>query len=206
MKLKMMKKLLFILLAVVSVSATAQMRYENKTFKFSMLEPQDWIWANSDDLKQNLDKLEIDEDDLAKIVSDHKGSVLLQSFFKYDPQTHPGIIPAIQINVRERNNADFDLFKEQIVKSSRNLQRVYTDYTFDQDVTETKISGIKSLYFISKFTMKTDNGSEIRVRSRIYVIPMKDYYFQINMTDGVLSEDCSAEFEKLIKSIKIKKK
>lgn len=206
MTLEMMKKLIFMLMAVVSISATAQMRYDNKTFKFSMLEPQSWIWANSDDLKLNLDKLEIDEDDLAKIVSDHKGSVLLQSFFKYDPQTHPGIIPAIQINVRERNNPDFDLFKEQIVKSSRNLQRVYTDYTFVEDVTETKISGIKSLYFISKFTMKTDSGSELRVRSRIYVIPMKDYYFQINMTDGLLSEDCSKEFDKLIKSIKVKRK
>lgn len=204
--LKMTKKLIFMLVAIVSISATAQMRYDNKTFKFSMLEPQSWIWANSDDLQLNLDKLEIDEDDLAKIVADHKGSVLLQSFFKYDPQTHPGIIPAIQINVRERNNPDFDLFKEQIIKSSRNLQRVYSDYTFVEDVTETKISGIKSLYFISKFTMKTDSGQELRVRSRIYVIPMKDYYFQINMTDGLLSEDCSKEFDKLIKSIKVKRK
>ena len=200
-----MKKLFLIYALSFSAALSAQMRYENKAFKFSMLEPQGWIWANSDDLKQNLDKLEISEEDLAKIVHDHKGSVLLQSFFKYDPQTHPGIIPAIQINVREKNNPDFALFKESVIKSARNLQRVYTDYTFIEDVTETKIGGIKSLYFISKFTMKTDNGQEHRVRSRIYVIPMKDHYFQINMTDGILYEDCSKEFDRLIKTIKVKK-
>lgn len=200
-----MKKIFLIFILSLSAVVSAQMRYENKAFKFSMMEPQSWIWANNEDLKQNLDKLEISEEDLAKILSDHKGSVLLQSFFKYDPQTHPGLIPAIQINVREKNNTDFALFKESVIKSARNLQKVYKDYTFIEDVTETKISGIKSLYFISKFTMKTDNGQELRVRSRIYVIPVKDHYFQINMTDGILSEDCSAEFDKLIKSIKIKK-
>ena len=205
MKLEMMKKLLFIVLVTFAATASAQMRYENKSFKFSMLEPQGWIWANGDDLKHNLDKLDINEMDLAKIIHDHKGSVLLQSFFKYDPQTHPGVIPAIQINVREKNNPDFVLFKESVIKSARNLQRTYTDYTFIEDVTETKISGIKSLYFVSKFTMKTDTGQELRVRSRIYVIPMKDHYFQINMTDGILNDDCSKEFDKLIKSIKIKK-
>lgn len=202
----MMKKLLLLFALAFTATVSAQMRFENKTFGFSMAEPQGWIWANSDDLKINLEKLDIDEEDLKKILKDHKGSVLLQSFFKYDPQTHPGLIPAIQINVRERNNPDFDIFKEYVIKSARNLQKVYTDYTFVEDVTETKISGIRSLYFISKFTMKTDNGQELRVRSRIYVIPVKDYYFQINMTDGVLTDDCSDEYDQLIKSIKIKNK
>lgn len=200
-----MRKIIVIFALAFTATVSAQVRFESKAFGFSMTEPQGWIWANNDDLKLNLDKLDIAEENLKKIIKDHKGSVLLQSFFKYDPQTHPGLIPAIQINVRERNNPDFDIFKEYIIKSARNLQKVYKDYTFVEDVTETKISGIRSLYFISKFTMKTDNGQELRVRSRIYVIPVDDYYFQINMTDGVLTDDCSGEYDKLIKSVRIKK-
>lgn len=199
-----MRKLLVIFFLINALTATAQKRFESKGFNFSMLEPQGWIWANNDDLKQNLDKLDIAKDDLAKIMKDHKGSLLLQSFFKYDPQTYPGLIPAIQINVREKNNPDFALFKQSIINSARNLQKVYKDYNFIQDVTELKIGGVKSLYFISKFTMKTDSGQEFRVRSRIYVIPMNDYYFQINMTDGLLSDDCSKEFDALIRSVRVK--
>ena len=46
-------------------------------------------------------------------------------------------------------------------------------------------------------------GEEMKVRSRTYAIPYKNYFFQVNFTDGQIEEDCSTLFEKLLSTIKI---
>ena len=51
--------------------------------------------------------------------------------------------------------------------------------------------------------MKSQNGNELKVRSRTYAIPYKNYFFQVNFTDGQIGEDCNKEFEELVKTIKI---
>ena len=171
-----------------------------------MQEPTGWVWGNEDDLARNLEKLDIDEEKLLKIIKEHEGSVLILSVYKYDPQTHKGLVPAIQINVRERNNEDYGTFKSDVIRSARSFDALYEEFEFLEEPTDVKISHIKSIYFSMKFTMRTDNGQTHRVRSRIYVIPWKHYYFQINMTDDLMGEDCSLEFLKLIKTIQIKRK
>jgi len=192
---------LFLFLNVVS----AQNRYENEAYGFSIDEPEGWIWASNEDLKQNLGKLDLDDKKLLKIISDHKGSLLLLSMYKYDPMTHSGLIPAIQINVREKRNKDFEVFKSYMHKSALSLKDIYTDYEFIDEPKEIKINRIKSLYFSGKFTMKTQTGVEHRVRNRVYIIPHESYYFQVTFTDGMLTEDCTELYEKLLKTIKIKK-
>lgn len=201
-----MKKLLPLLLFLFCVSLFAQTkRYENTEYGFSMDEPDNWIWANNEDLKQNLGKLDLDNAKLLKIIQDHKGSLLLLSSYKYDPMAKAGLIPAIQVNVREKRNKDFEVFKSYIVKSAQNLKSLYSDYEFIDEPQDVKVNRVKSIYFSGKFSMKTQMGETYRVRSRTYVIPHGDFYFQIVMTDGVVTEDCSKLFEELIESIKIKK-
>lgn len=201
-----MKKLLSLLLFLFCISLLAQTRrYENAEYGFSMDEPDGWLWANNDDLKQNLGKLDLDNTKLLKIIQDHKGSLLLMSFYKYDPMTKAGLIPAVQVNVREMRNKDFEVFKSYIVKSANGLKNLYLDYEFIDEPKEVKVNRIKSIYFSGKFTMKTQMGETYRVRSRTYVIPHGDFYFQIVLTDGVVTEDCTKLFEELIESIKIKK-
>lgn len=201
-----MKKILFLALVFYSLLAKAQQRYENEAFGFSMMEPKGWIYANSADQEANLMKLDLTDEQLKEILDRHKGSVHIQSFYKYDPQTHEGLVPAIQINAREKKNDDYDRFKTYIVASALNFKNIYPDYELIDEPREIKISHIKSIYFCGKFTMKTQTGQEYRVRSRVYVIPYRQYYFQLTFTDSVIGEDCSAEFEKLLKTIKISKK
>ena len=201
-----MKKLLSLSLLLFCVAVHAQkQRYENKEYGFAMDEPEGWLWANNDDLKQNLGKLDLDNAKLLKIIQDHKGSLLLMSYYKYDPMTKAGLIPAVQVNVREMRNKDLSIFKSYIVKSANSFKDLYTDYEFIDEPKEVRVNRIKSIYFSGKFTMKTQMGEIYRVRSRTYVIPHGDFYFQIVLTDGVVTEDCSKLFEELIDSIKIKK-
>lgn len=200
-----MKTIINWTIALCAVICSAQTKYESKAHGFSMNEPDGWIVANNQDILENLEKLDLDDAKVMKILEDRKGSLHLVSFYKYDPQTHPGFIPAIQVNLREKRNKDWETFRATLVKSARDMNKLLDNYEFMEEPTDVKIDGIKCIYFRTKFTMKTDNGQEYRVRNRMYIIPKKDYYFQINFTDGLLSDDCSAEFDKLVKSIDIKR-
>ena len=203
----MKKLILLILIVTISTNfAYSQKNFISKEYEFEMQEPKNWIETDNKFLLKNLEKFEINEKNLNKLISDNKGSLLLNSFYKYDSKTHAGLIPTIQINVRTKGNVKFEQFKNEIIKSANSFKNYFPDFEFVKNVTEIEIDGVKSIYFIGKFTMKTQNGEEMKVRSRTYAIPYKNYFFQLNFTDGQISEDCTEEFNELVKTIKIGKK
>ena len=90
-----------------------------------------------------------------------------------------------------------------ISQSSKGFKTVFPDFAYIDPPTEITISEIKSVYFIGSYSMKSQNGDSINIRSRTYAIPYKNYLFQVNFIDGPTNEDCSKEFDNLIKTIKI---
>jgi hypothetical protein len=199
-----MKKILFLLVLVSSLNTIyGQKTFVNKEYGFQIEEPEKWIEANNTELLKNLEKFEMNEENLSKLISNNKGSLLLTSFYKYNPKTHAGLIPTIQINVRAKVGNNFEQFKSVIIESSKSFKKYFEDFTYLKEPTKIEISGIKSIYFVGKFTMKTQNGQEIKVRSRTYAIPFKNYFFQLNFTDGQTVEDCNKEFDELVKTIQI---
>lgn len=200
-----MKKIILILLAFTSSIQFiySQKKFENKEFGFQIQEPKNWIEANNDVILKNLDKFKISDENLSKFISDHKGSILLTSYYKYNPKTHAGLVPTIQVNVRAKANKDFESFKNTIIESTKGLKIYFPDFEYIKEPTEIQISGIKSIYFISKFSMTTQKGQLMNVRSRTYAIPYKNYFFQVNFADDEMDENCSIEFDQLVKTIKI---
>lgn len=198
-----MKKIL-LLFFILSLNVThGQNKFENKQYGFSMLEPTNWIETTNKELLENLKKIEMNKDNLSQLITNNKGSLLLTSFYKYDPRSHAGIIPTIQVNVRNNKTANFEQFKNSVIQGSKGLKSYFSDFGFIKEPTEISISGIKSMYFITKFSMKSKRGEDMKVRSRTYAIPYKDYFFQVNFTDAQNGEDCTEEFDILAKSIKI---
>lgn len=181
----------------------AQKVFQNKEYGFQIQEPANWIEAGNKELLKNLEKFDVTENNLTKLLSDNKGSILLTSFYKYNPKTHSGVIPTIQINVRTKGNINFEQFKNAMKKSSESFKTYFDDFKFIRNASEIEISGITSIYFVGSFSMKTQDGQVLKVRSRTYAIPYKNYFFQINFTDGQNGEDCTAEFDGLVNTIKV---
>lgn len=202
-----MKKYLFLTLVFLTLSfqGLGQEVYENKKFYFSMQQPNKWFIANNKELLDNLNKIELTEESLAKFVSDSKEEILLTGFYKYNPKTKTGLIPTIQIRVRANKTKNFQSFKSDLIKSSKSFNKYFEDFGFIEEPKEIEISGIKSVVFVFQFTMKTQYNQILKVRSRAYAIPQKSYFFQINFTDGQTEEDCTKEFDELVKTIKIGK-
>jgi hypothetical protein len=168
-----------------------------------MQSPIKWNQATNTLIQENLDKFDVNEENLQKILRNNKGSIFLTSYYKYDPKTHPGLIPTIQINVRQKPDINFEQFKMLMVQSAKGFSTVFSDFSYITAPTEIEIDGIRSVYFIGKFTMKTQDGEEMKVRSRTYAIPNKNYFYQLNFTDGQTGEDCNQEFDAIIQTIKV---
>lgn len=172
-------------------------------FGFSMAEPKNWIAASSEDLKENLGNFEIDEKKLAQMLKTANKAILITAFYKYNPEEKEGLIPKIQVDALPNNTKNFDHFKASITKSAENLKQHFADLEFIRPPEEIEISGVKSIFQIIKFSVKMTDGTVLKVRSRVYAIPYKSYFFQVNMVDGQFEEDNSAFFDELVKTIKI---
>lgn len=200
-----MKRILpIILLILISITLlNGQKTFENKKFGFSIQEPSNWIVTTNKELISNLEKFEFSEDGLARLLAVEKGSVVLTAFSKYDAKEKVGLIPTIQIRVRTGHARNFQAFKAAIIKSMENSKMLFENFEYVEEPKEVEISGIKSVLLITRFTARSKNGAELKAKSRIYAIPYKNYFFQLNFNDGQNSEDCTKLFDELVKTIKI---
>lgn len=177
--------------------------FENKKFGFSMREPKDWIVVTNEDLKKNIEKFDISEEKLKGIFQTNKGAILLTAYTKYDTAEEAGLIPKVQIDVRPQNTKNFAQFKTQLTRSAEDIKNLLPEYEFIQAPQEINISGIRSIVFTTKFTLTMQDGQKLNVRARVYGIPYKSYFFQVNMVDGQTEEDNAKLFDELVKTIKI---
>lgn len=192
-----------LLVSILTINlAFSQKRFESK-YGFSIEEPHNWQIANNEDILKNLDKYDLTDDAINELLKKNKGSVLLTSFYKYETNKHAGLIPTLKINMRETTTKDFATFKSVVGQISEGFTTVFPDFTYIQEPTEIEISGIKSVYFSGKYSMKLQNGAVIKIKSRTYSIPYGDYFFQVNFIDGQIKDDCTEEFDSLVKTIKI---
>ena len=201
-----MKKLIFLLLTITLLfteQSIAQEVFKQDRYGISIEKPSKWLEADNKQLLENLEKFDLDKDRLQKFIKDNNGSVLLTSFYKYNPQTHSGLIPTIQLNVRLNPTRNFEGFKSLIIQSANSFKQYFSDFKFETEPIVIKVDGVDSIYFVGTFTMKTQNGEPMKVRSRTYAIPKDEYFFQLNFTDGSVSEDNSALFDNLIKTVNI---
>jgi len=199
-----MKNLFLLLLTVFSLNTiTGQELFENKQYQFSVEKPTDWILASNDDVLKNLDKYDLSEEKLEAILKTHKNNLLLTSFYKYEIKKHAGLIPTVKINVRSNPTKQFSVFKSMIIESAKGFKTIFPDFEYLEEPKEIEVAGMKCVFFIAKYSMTAQDGTAFKIKSRTYAIPYKNYFFQINCIDGQNLEDASAEFDKLISTIKI---
>jgi hypothetical protein len=200
----MRKIIVFIALATALViGVNGQEPVSVPKFGFSIQPPKGWITANKDDRNENIKRLEMSEDAVKKLLESDKGTTSLMSYFRQDPNTTAGLIPVVNVDVRRMAPVPYQQFKADLSKSTDGLRTYFPDIKLS-DPADVDISGIRSVLFTSTFTMKTADGQILRVRNRVYGIPMGNYFFQISLNDGQEKElDCTHEFDQVIRSIKI---
>lgn len=192
LKLFVMTSLLFI---------TTSFKQTSNTLAFSMTPPDGWQGTTNQDIWDNFHKFKVTDTQLNKYISDHKGSVLVESHMKYKPSEHAGLIPVIQVNLRLNNTKSFSQFVSVMTKSADNMKNYLNDFQYIDKAKTITLAGRQAFYFSAKFNMIAKNSDTIKARSRTYAVPIGDKFFQINFTDGP-TEDCSKLYDSLVKTIK----
>lgn len=167
--------------------------------------PKGWLVIGKPDIKDNLKKFEFTTAELEYLLKDANKSVLLGGYHKYDPKVRAGVIPTIQINLRENPTKTFQQFKSGLIKSISGMKSQFDEFELIGDPQEIEIAGVRSLAFKMKFVMTLAGGERKNLRSRTIAIPAANHFFQLNFTDEPEVEDCSAEFDALLKTVKIGK-
>lgn len=199
----MLKQFASILMVLCcGLAVVSQTRFEMKPFGFSMQEPTDWIPQLRSNLVENIKSLD-DSDRIDAILKNHKGDIAVRSFLKYDPSTVAGLIPTVNVNVRRKSTNDFAVFKKELIASTEFVKNNVDNFVFLSNPTEIEISGIRSVYMVLTYSVKREDGQILKPRSRIYAIPIKGYFIQVNLIDGQTENDCTKEFDELVKTIKI---
>ena len=191
------------LIIFISSFAYSQETFSSKVWAFAIQKPKDWETITKSYRDENIDKFEFSEKAQKLIMESDKGFSFLTGYRKYNPETHEGLIPGIQVAVRKKGPSAFATFKEQILKSSNDFKKELKDFKVIEE-TEVEISGKKALKAIYTFTVAMTDGQVLKARSRMYWIPRETYFFQVSFNDGIDPEvDCSVEFDALVKTISI---
>lgn len=193
---------LFVIVAFVGAAA-AQKVFVNKPYGFAMEEPKGWIATDKSALTENLKKFEMEDADLERLLKENSGSILLAAYTKYSPSKKAGLIPTIQVSVRSKPPLPYERFSRSIVQSVERMNQTFEEFEFIGAPQDVDISGIRSVFMMARFTMASRAGKLMKIRSRMFAIPLEKYFFQVNFTDGFGNEDCTEEFERWVKTIKI---
>lgn len=192
-----MKLIYSIVFCMILSAASAQQTYHNRAFGIAIDIPAGWIEGTPKGIDSNL---EFSNKERTALL-EKEGSVYLVNFHKSYVVWTDELIPKIQINTVIKPEKTFAEFKKEATASADKLKKNLSDFEYIQRPEEITISGIRSIYFIIQYTMVI-NGKEMNIRNHTYAIPYQNYLFHISLVDG-LSNDCTALFENLIKTIKV---
>jgi len=175
-----MIRLLFILI----VLATNQLHSQQSGIpSLDIVMPDSWFDNSNLDVLENLEKFEMEETQLKKLVNSNRGSLPIHIYMKYERSKHPGIIPTVQINLRQNPNRDFDFFKKSMEQSMLQMGGMLNNFSVIKEFHEIEIDSHKGIHFLASFDMKLPDGSTEKIRSWTYAIPVGNYFYQINFSD-----------------------
>ncbi len=198
--------LVFILLCVGNV--WAQDLIPTNPFGFVMNQPEQWFSIGKEEITASLKRIELSDGSLDRYLEQNQGKQLLFGYVRYKQDSFTGINPKIEarvIKIMAATPVTFRAFKPAAEAALRAIAKEFSEQKYIVEPSEIQVGDIASVYHISEFSIKMQSGAKHRVRSRTYIIPRGTYFFQISFVDEPGVNDFSAEFDRLVNSIKITK-
>lgn len=147
--------------------------------------PQNWFVNDPKKIEANVRRLADELEDVAAVLSSHRGSIEIASYAKHDPRGHSGLIPTINVLGRANPHKSFGPFTEMIRASSTAIGATLRNYVITTDVTERTIAGQRVLFFVAEFDLTMNNVGSFRVSSTTYAIPCGEMFLQVSMSESM---------------------
>lgn len=198
------KYIALVVLFVLALEINGQERIDSE-LGLSIEKPKKWISVEKLTLNRSVKALALPTEKIAKILDSGKNSVLVFAFSKRAPTEESGPIPTIQVRLRKNTVENFQDFMPAFISSVGPDRSPFEKYEFVGEPAEVQISGLSAVFVRSKYLIRGSDGIVAETRARIYAIPSGEHFFQITMIDFPKIDDCSSEFDSVLKSIVIAK-
>jgi len=169
-----------------------------QSFKIDM--PDDWFEARNEQVNLNHKIYKLGYEQMNALTQYNSKSKQVYSYYKNTPVNYETILPSLQVTVWKNTGEDLHAFYQDVYLYTDNLKSIYERYDFIDKPQTIVIDSIESIYYSSKYVLKTKDGQFISGRSRVYRIPFKQLFYQISMNDTE-NDDCSELFDLLLASI-----
>ena len=183
--------------------ASGQDAKEASASGFEMAPPPGWHSVGRLDLVENLGRIQFSPEKLKALMADFSRAAVVVSYMKYQPDAHYGLIPKVQVDLIRHTTKTFEQFRSSIVGNIDQLKRVLDDFVLTEPPSVVVVDGRQAVLLKVTFRVPGPEGASLRVRSRIYGVPIGDTFFQINLSDGP-DDDCAAVFDRLVSTIRFR--
>jgi hypothetical protein len=168
-----------------------------------MQTPANWKYAGTEESRKNLKEIRFTDDQLKRVAASNNGIISQITLYKYSTDSVSGFIPTVKLTVRLNPAANFGEFKAIITASTDRLKSAFDDFKYIDKVSTTRISNHDFVYSAFSFSITGAHSAKFVVRARSYDIPRWKYWFSISMMDNSTTEDCSAIYNEILKTIAI---
>jgi hypothetical protein len=190
-----MKKILFLLLLLITFTANAQIKFISKAFDFEINFPAGWTEGSAESFPDK----ELSGKEQYALLQKEK-YIYINDFYDLKASlNNSDLIPKVQFSAIYKREKTFEAFKKEAIRGTKLLK--LEDLHFILEPSEIMIGDIKGIYFKFHYLFEV-RGKKLRGRNTTYAVPYRDYLIWISMVDG-FEQDRTAFFDEIIKSFKV---
>ena len=179
-------------------------RFHSPTAGFTIIKPKDWQFASAQQIATNRATARLKDKELEELIKQRASAPLVVVTKHQEP--HDDLNPSVQVIMRPLGQLEDRSAVELMGMVVPTLQRAMADFTFVEQVKQTKVGEVPAAYLKAKYTVANPEGREFKTLTRMWVVPRGAFMFMISMSGPQEGSDVSErEFSAILESIKIDK-
>lgn len=196
----MSKYLSFVIVFVLSSPLFAQKSLELKQFGFSMNEPENWFKNQNDEVWKNINRFDLTEQEREAMFKSLNSASNFIAYYKYDPLQTRGIIPTVNVTVRNTKVTTQDKFGLYLVKVNEHMKGVVQNLVASTPEI-IKIGNLTAWLIQSSYDWKDPTGKEVRLNNKTVYLYRDTYYISLALVEEIGKENNNAVFDEILSSI-----
>jgi hypothetical protein len=182
----------------------AQTQYQNNLVNLKLQPPTGWHLSGTEESKKNIKELKLTDEQLKDMSRSMNGVISQIGYSKYNLDSVSGVIPTIKITVRLNPAKNFDEFQEFTNAVVDKNSSVTNKFELIEKICTKVISDHKAIYYACRYSLTTNSSDEeFIIRVKMYSIPRGRYLINLAFIDNEITEDCSALYAEVLKSVVI---
>ena len=192
----MKKKITFIALfyfAILNIFAQSDSLniYHHPVLGFTIKYSKDWNPINIDDHYANLKNIKLNDEEFNKLLIKN-ASIPFFAISKFK-EPYEDLNPSLKINTRPYGNLQGQPLEVIIKLLIGQFEKIFLDFKIQQEPIATILNENKAVYAKFFYTMKSQDGTEYKTCSEIWLIDKGQYFYLIGAGTKQDESNCKRE-------------